>query len=92
VNLVLSGNDETSVNRAAEQISVNLTSGKIEAEVLGPAPCLLPRLRNKHRVQILLKAKEREPLRRQIEQLQRLRAQLPAGVVLTVDVDPVDMF
>jgi primosomal protein N' (replication factor Y) len=92
VNLVLSGNDETSVNRAAEQISVNLTSGKIEAEVLGPAPCLLPRLRNKHRVQILLKAKEREPLRRQIEQLQRLRTQLPAGVVLTVDVDPVDMF
>jgi len=52
----------------------------------------LPRLRNKHRVQILLKAKEREPLRRQIEQLQRLRTQLPPGVVLTVDVDPVDMF
>jgi len=92
VNLVLSGNDETKVNRAAEQISVNLTSGTIDAEVLGPAPCLLPRLRNKHRVQILLKAKEREPLRRQIEQLQRLRTKLPAGVVLTVDVDPVDMF
>jgi primosomal protein N' (replication factor Y) len=92
VNLVLSGNDETRVNRAAEQFSVNLTSGTIDAEVLGPAPCLLPRLRNKHRVQILLKAKEREPLRRQIEQLQRLRTQLPPGVVLTVDVDPVDMF
>ncbi len=92
VNLVLSGNDETKVNRAAEQISVNLTSDTIDAEVLGPAPCLLPRLRNKHRVQILLKAKEREPLRRQIEQLKRLRTQLPAGVVLTVDVDPVDMF
>jgi primosomal protein N' (replication factor Y) len=92
VNLVLSGNDETRVNRAAEQISVNLTSGTSDAEVLGPAPCLLPRLRNKHRVQILLKAKEREPLRRQIEQLQRLRTQLPAGVMLTVDVDPVDMF
>jgi hypothetical protein len=43
-------------------------------------------------VQILLKAIEREPLRRQIEQLKRLRTKLPAGVVLTVDVDPVDMF
>ena len=92
VNLVLSGNDEARVNRAAEQISVNLTTGMNDAEVLGPAPCLLPRLRNKHRVQILLKAKLREPLRRQIGQLQRLRTQLPAGVVLTVDVDPVDMF
>jgi len=92
VNLVLSGNDENRVKRAAEQISDNLTAGDPETEVLGPAPCLLPRLRNKHRVQILLKAKERMPLRRQIEQLQRLRSQLPAGVVLTVDVDPVDMF
>jgi len=92
VNLVLSGNDETRVNRAAEQISANLAPGSAGAEILGPAPCLLPRLRNKHRVQILLKAKERDPLRRQIEQLKRLRTQLPAGVMLTVDVDPVDMF
>jgi primosomal protein N' (replication factor Y) len=92
VNLVLSGNEETKVNRAAEHISVNLTSDTIDTEVLGPAPCLLPRLRNKHRVQILLKAKERESLRRQIKQLKQLRTQLPAGVVLTVDVDPVDMF
>jgi primosomal protein N' (replication factor Y) len=92
VNLVLSGNDETNVNRAAEQVSVKMTSAMIDSEVLGPAPCLLPRLRNKHRVQLLLKAKKREPLRRQVEQVQRLRAQLPAGVVLTVDVDPVDMF
>jgi primosomal protein N' len=43
-------------------------------------------------MQILLKAKHREPLRRQIERLSRHRSHLPAGVVLTVDVDPVDMF
>ncbi len=92
VNLVLSGNDESKVNRAAEQISGNLTSYSADSEILGPAPCLLPRLRNKHRVQILLKAKERDPLRRQIAQLALLRTQLPAGVVLTIDVDPVDMF
>jgi primosomal protein N' (replication factor Y) len=61
-------------------------------EILGPAPCLLPRLRNKHRRQLLLKSEHREPLRRKVEQLGRLRSKLPAGVVLTVDVDPVDMF
>jgi primosomal protein N' (replication factor Y) len=92
VNLVLSGNDEKKVHNAAEQLASSLASGDVDVEVLGPAPCLLPRLRNKHRVQILLKAKHREPLRRRIVQLGRLRSQLPAGVVLTVDVDPVDMF
>ena len=92
VNLVLSGNDEKKVHNAAEHLSSSLASGDVEVEVLGPAPCLLPRLRNKHRVQILLKAKRREPLRRRIAQLGGLRSQLPAGVVLTVDVDPVDMF
>ena len=92
VNLVLSGNDETRVQDAAGQISVNLTSGASDVEVLGPAPCLLPRLRNKHRMQILLKSENREPLRRKIDQLGRMKSQLPAGVVLTVDVDPVDMF
>ena len=89
---MLSGNDETMVCNAAEQISTRLTPGATGVEILGPAPCLLPRLRNKYRMQILLKAKHREPLRRQIEYLGQLRTQLPAGVVLTVDVDPVDMF
>jgi primosomal protein N' (replication factor Y) len=94
VNLVLSGNDEKKVHNTAEQLSASLGSGAaaVDVEVLGPAPCLLPRLRNRHRVQILLKAKQREPLRRQIEKLGRMRSQLAAGVVLTVDVDPVDMF
>ena len=92
VHLVLSGNDESKVNNAAEQICANLMPGAADVEILGPAPCLLPRLRNKHRVQILLKAKQRLPLRRQVERLGQLRSQLPAGVMLTVDVDPVDMF
>jgi len=98
VNLVLSGNDESKVHNAAEQLAANLTSGAVigsmdmAVEILGPAPCLLPRLRNKHRMQILLKAEQREPLRRQIGKVSRFRSQLPAGVVLTVDVDPVDMF
>ncbi len=92
VHLVLSGNDEAKVHNAAEQTCVCLATGADGVEILGPAPCLLPRLRNKHRVQILLKAQQRSPLRRQIERLSRFRPQLPAGVTLTVDVDPVDMF
>ncbi len=91
-NLVLSGNDEAKVCAAAARLASGLTAGPSDVEVLGPAPCLLPRLRNKHRMQILLKGRQREPLRRRLAHLSALRPQLPAGVVLTVDVDPVDMF
>ncbi len=92
VNLVLSGNGQERVADAAEQLTAALLRDDRDVEVLGPAPCLLARLRNKHRRQILLKARQRDPLRRQVVRLQRLRTLLPAGVQLTVDVDPVDMF
>jgi primosomal protein N' (replication factor Y) len=92
VNLVLSGNDATRLKAAAEQLSVELARAEADVEVLGPAPCLLARLRNRHRMQILLKAKQRDPLRREITLLGRLKKGLPPGVQLTVDIDPVDMF
>ncbi len=92
VNLVLSGNDAARLKAAAEQLSVELAQAEDDVEVLGPAPCLLARLRNRHRMQILLKAKQRDPLRRDITLLSRLKKGLPPGVQLTVDIDPVDMF
>jgi primosomal protein N' (replication factor Y) len=91
VNLILTGSDEDRVRRTANQLAAELAVGASGTEVLGPSPCLLPRLRNKHRMQILLKGTQRDPLRRQIERLGRLR-HMPAGVILTVDVDPLDMF
>jgi len=92
VNLVVSGNDEARVGNAAEKLSVELAVDARDVEILGPAPCLLPRLRNKHRRQLLLKGRQRKPLWRLLGILARLRSHLPAGVSLTVDVDPVDMF
>jgi primosomal protein N' (replication factor Y) len=92
VNLVLSGNDAARLQVAAEQLAVELGRAGDDVEVLGPAPCLLARLRNRHRVQVLLKAKQRDPLRREITLLGRLKKQLPPGIQLTVDIDPIDMF
>jgi len=92
VNLVLSGNDAVRLKVAAEQLSVELARAEGDVEVLGPAPCLLARLRNRHRMQILLKAKQRGPLRRNIALMGRLKKSLPPGIQLTVDIDPVDMF
>jgi len=90
VNLVLAGNEEAKVLRAAAALADGLPGGE-EVEVLGPAPCPLARLRGKSRVQILLKAPSRPPLRRLLARLPRLRRSIPAGVMLSIDVDPVDM-
>ena len=92
VNLVLSGNDLARLKGAAEQLADELGRAEGAVEVLGPAPCLLARLRNRHRMQILLKAEQRDPLRRDIALLGRLKKVLSPGVQLTVDIDPVDMF
>ncbi|MDH3998658.1 MAG: primosomal protein N' [Desulfuromonadales bacterium] len=92
VNLVLSGNDEAKVQQAATNLAEALEALCDETELLGPAPCLLSRLRNKHRYQILLKSLRRQPLRRQVVMLDLLRKHIPAGVRLNIDVDPLDMF
>jgi len=91
VNLVLAGNEEPRVQRAAAALAEGLQRGAGEVEVLGPAPCPLARLRGKSRLQILLKASERPLLRRLLTRLPELRKKIPAGVSLTVDVDPIDM-
>jgi primosomal protein N' (replication factor Y) (superfamily II helicase) len=92
INLLLSGNDPAAVDRAAQTLATALRevpSGG--AEILGPAPCPLMRLRGKTRMQILLKSPTRPPLRRLLDILAPLRRRLPAGVQLAVDVDPQDM-
>jgi len=91
VNLVLAGNEEAKVQRAAAALAEALERDAGGVEVLGPAPCPLARLRGKSRVQILLKAAERAPLRRLLARLPLIGKLIPAGVSLAVDVDPVDM-
>ncbi len=91
VNLVLSGVDGEKVARAAAFLAGELLRRAGEAEVLGPAPCPLSRLRGKSRYQILLKSAARPPLRRLLAVLDGLRRKIPAGVALAVDVDPLDM-
>jgi primosomal protein N' (replication factor Y) len=90
VNLVLSGNDAAQVSAAADRLAANLNRQRGEVEVLGPAPCLLQKLRGRSRVQLLLKARRRPPLRRLLEQVAAGR-RLPEGVAMTIDVDPLDM-
>ncbi len=90
---VFSGTDRQQVESMAESLAEGLADAAIGlgVEILGPAPCPLARLRGKNRYQILLKAPLRPPLRHLLAHLARLRRTLPRAVILTVDVDPLDM-
>lgn len=90
VNMVCSGLNRTEVEKSAERL-VRLLQHHSEVEVLGPAPCPLFRLRNRFRVQVLLKAPQRYLLRQVLERVPELQGALPTRVSLMVDVDPLDM-
>jgi primosomal protein N' (replication factor Y) len=89
-NLVFSGIGEKKVQQAADAFTAFLFDAGSPVEILGPSPCPLFRLRGKNRVQILLKAEKRPQLKRLLDYADGWK--VPAGVSLTVDVDPLDMF
>ncbi|MCD6527916.1 MAG: primosomal protein N' [Desulfuromonas sp.] len=90
VNLLISGLDRKSVENCAEQLA-GMLDGTAGVEVLGPAACPLFRLRNRYRMQILLKSETRPPLRQLLAGAAQWRKNFPATVSLAIDVDPVDM-
>jgi primosomal protein N' (replication factor Y) len=89
-NLVLAGNVENAVRQAAENLARQLNQQAGAVEILGPSPCPLFRLRGKNRIQLLLKATKRHDLQRILDQVERWK--IPAGLNLSIDVDPLDMF
>ena len=90
VNLVLSGLDRSAVENCAQRLVARLDSAQ-DVEVLGPAPCPLFRLRNRFRMQVLLKAQSRAALRTVLNGSHAWRSLFPATVSLAIDVDPADM-
>ena len=64
---------------------------EIGAEVYGPAPAPIARIRGRHRVRLLVKAEKGVPLQ---AALARWVAQirLPANLRLTIDVDPQSFY
>jgi primosomal protein N' (replication factor Y) len=92
VNLVLMGNDAKKVETLSGRLTRELAAMACNVDILGPADCLVSRIRGKKRMQILLKAETRQPLRRMIGFLKSKRCPTLPGVTVTVDVDPLDMF
>ena len=60
---------------------------QIGAQVFGPAPAPIARVRGRHRVRMLVKADKAAPLQKALRQWLR-KVKLPAQVRLAVDIDP----
>jgi len=74
------------LRRAAEECEKQVRG---EIIVLGPAPMLIARLKNKHRLQMLVKAGDAATMNRYLRLLLARIGKAPSGIGLVVDVDPI---
>ena len=95
VNLLLDGTDEEKVEAKAEELASDLgrriRDESLAAEVLGPAPQSLSRLKGKYRWHVTLKSKDHRVLKKLGEVA---LGEAPGGrsaVRLSIDVDPVSL-
>jgi primosomal protein N' (replication factor Y) len=83
---------EQACRRLAEDLGV-LFARHPEVKVLGPAKATLEKLRGRFRWQVLLRSRKFEAMRQVLAtKLAYFEENLPAGVQLHVDVDPIGMF
>ncbi len=89
VNLRVEGRDEGKTVALAQRLAAVLAQPDVT--VLGPAPAPILRIRSTFRWRVLLRAATRGPLRQALRRLDKLRAEIPSSIRVTVDVDPVQL-
>jgi primosomal protein N' (replication factor Y) (superfamily II helicase) len=71
---------------------LNNANGERQARILGPAPAPLPRLKNEHRLQMLIKAANRKKLRELLDfGLHEAQEKLLDMKTVNVEIDPVNL-
>ncbi len=91
-NLVLAGENPEKTEEAAAALASCLRRQADQVEILGPAACLLSRIRKKFRYQVVLKSQRRFPLHRLLKDALVFQKNLPGNVKMVLDIDPLDMF
>jgi primosomal protein N' (replication factor Y) len=87
VNVVTAGPDPDAVRDAAQAVASGVEGA---AEILGPSPAPLARVRGRYRWQVLIKDDDTGAARVRLSSLMRTMA-VPRGVRILVDVDPIDL-
>ena len=87
--------DEDVAREAAETIAEEAKRTRAAKErlvdVLGPSAAPIARLRGRYRFRVMLRAKERAPLRATTAHVQRVIEGLPRTIRAVIDMDPVSM-
>jgi primosomal protein N' (replication factor Y) len=93
LNLVISGEAETSVADAAAEVarwcSALVQAQRLAVDVLGPAPCAIGRIKLRWRWHVVLRG-EGEPLGRIVRYAAERLPEAP-GVRVVMDRDPVSL-
>lgn len=83
--------DEAVASRTAAALTVVARSAGAGVTVSGPAPAPIARVRGRFRYRALLRSADRAALRRAVSAVDRARANVPRGVRVVIDVDPVQL-
>ncbi len=88
--------DEAQLREACQRVDAELRAlAEVSAgtvKVLGPTPSPIERIRGRFRMQTMLRATERPPLRRVLQRLvEFIEAHARDGVRMAIDVDPMQM-
>jgi len=90
-SVLVSAEQEADAIAAAREIAAAVAADGADCERLGPAPAPLPRLRGRHRQQILLKGADAAGVRRAARAALAAAGRLGEGVQAAVDVRPWSM-
>lgn len=85
----IDANDRALAERAAKQLAELARRCGAKAEILGPTPAPISRLRGRYRFRFVIRAPERGPVRKAAEVV--LRAPADRRVRVAVDIDPLHM-
>jgi primosomal protein N' (replication factor Y) len=92
VGVVLSSNNEQEafdVGQAMARNCIPLT--KVGAQVFGPAPAPITRIRGRHRVRLLVKASKSTPIQTALTEW-AAQFKLPNSLRLSIDIDPQSFY
>lgn len=94
--LRFSGKEEGAVRQAAlamaQHAKCHLTKFSLAgASILGPSPAPLAKIKGQARWLLLLKAQQRTTIRSLVDKLLRQYQEIPSGIRMIVDIDPLTM-
>lgn len=92
LNIKIEGPDEKTVIHGAQDLGRGLKSRNVESgcQILGPAPCSIPKIRRRYRWQILIKGKQPSKIRSLVQNSLE-SVSFARSLKLIIDMDPMMM-